>query len=223
VGQRWLGRADVARNHYNAFRQEEPGLIGVVTVPKFAIEQRALILRTPQGNILWDCLTLLDDATIDLIKGIGGISAIAISHPHYYGTMVEWSRAFGNAPIHLHTDDQRWVMCEDPAVRFWEGNTLDVAEGVTLVRCGGHFAGGTVLHWAQGDEGRGCLLAGDVVMVVPDRKYVSFMWSYPNLIPLSAPEVEQIGRALESFEFNSIYGPFLESKVMRDGNAVVKR
>ena len=26
---------------------------------------------------------------------LGGIAAIAISHPHYYTSMVEWSRAFG--------------------------------------------------------------------------------------------------------------------------------
>ena len=59
--------------------------------------------------MLWDCLALIDDATIDVLKGLGGIAAIAISHPHYYTTMVEWSRALGGVPIHLHAADRKWV------------------------------------------------------------------------------------------------------------------
>ena len=56
--------------------------------------------------------------------------------------------------------------------------------GVTLARIGGHFDGAAVLHWAAGSEGRGALLTGDTITVVQDREWVSFMWSYPNLIPL---------------------------------------
>ena len=47
---------------------------------------------------------MLDSATIALINGLGSLKAIAISHPHFYTTMVEWSRAFGGIPIHLHAD-----------------------------------------------------------------------------------------------------------------------
>ena len=47
-----------------------------------------------------------------------------------------------------------------------------------------------MLHWAGGADGRGALLSGDIVQVVPDRRYVSFMYSYPNLIPLPAAAVE---------------------------------
>jgi hypothetical protein len=57
--------------------------------------------------VLWDCGTVLTDAGIAEVRRRGGLSAIAISHPHYYSTMLEWSAAFGDVPIHLHADDRR--------------------------------------------------------------------------------------------------------------------
>jgi hypothetical protein len=86
----------------NAIHELEPGLISLVTFPHFGIGQRAMFLRTPHGNVLWDCIALVDRATIEMINGMGGIKAIAISHPHYYTTMVEWSEAFGGVPVYLH-------------------------------------------------------------------------------------------------------------------------
>ena len=105
VGQSWTTLDQLAARHLNAFRQHEPGLIGIGTQPSFAIGQRALLVCTPHGNVLWDCISLIDEATVALINGLGGLSAIAISHPHFYTTLVEWSRAFGNVPVHLHADD----------------------------------------------------------------------------------------------------------------------
>ena len=222
-GQRWTTLDKLTRRHFNCYQQYEPGLIGVGTVPKFAIGQRALILRGGEGNILWDCISFIDAATIELVKGVGGLAAIAISHPHYYSTMVEWSRAFGGIPIHLHAADRQWIMRPDPTIKLWDGDTLPIAQGVTLVRCGGHFAGGTVLHWAGGAGGRGALLSGDVVQLIPDRNYVSFMRSYPNLIPLSAPAVVRIGAMLEPFSFEAIYGAFFDRVIPRGGKDALKR
>ncbi len=145
-GQKWTTLDTLARRHFNCYQRHEPGLIGIGTVPKFSIGQRALLLRTPAGNVLWDCIPFIDPATIEIVKGLGGLAAIAISHPHYYGTMVEWSRAFGDIPIHLHAADRQWIMRPDPVIKLWDGDTLPLASGVTLIRCGGHFAGGTVLH-----------------------------------------------------------------------------
>ena len=222
-GQTWTTLDELARAHFNCYQQHEPGLIGVGTVPEFAIGQRALILRAPGGNILWDCISFIDAATIELVKGLGGLSAIAISHPHYYSSMVEWSRAFGGIPIHLHAADREWIMRSDPAIKLWDGNTLPIAEGITLIRCGGHFAGGTVLHWAAGAGGRGVLLSGDIVQLIPDRKHVSFMRSYPNLIPLSAPAVARIGAILEPFAFDVIYGAWFDRVIPRGGKDAVER
>jgi hypothetical protein len=223
TGQAWSTLEALTRRHFNSYRQHEPGLLGIGTVPTFAIGQRALLLRTPEGNILWDCIALLDAATIEIIKGLGGLAGIAISHPHYYSTMVEWSRAFGDAPIHLHAADQKWIMRPDPAIKLWEGDSLPLATGVTLIRCGGHFAGGTVLHWKQGAGGRGALFSGDIVMVIGDRNYVSFMRSYPNMVPLSAPAVERIGATLEPFAFDAIYGAFFDRNIAQGGKQAVKR
>src|SRR6185369_4480154 len=118
--------------------------------------------------------------------------------------------------------DQQWVMRPDKAIVLWEGETRTLAEGLTLIRCGGHFDGGTVLHWAGGAEGRGALLSGDIIQVVPDRKHVSFMYSYPNYIPLPAQAVERIVQAVEPFSFERIYGAFWDMVIDKEGKAVVQ-
>src|SRR6202163_2848395 len=206
TGQQWTTLEKVRLTNRNSLKAKESGLIGIGIDPPFAIGQRALFLRTPKANILWDCLPLLDEAVVEAIKGLGGISAIAISHPHYYSSMVEWSRAFGGVPIYLHAADRQWVMRPDKAIVFWEGETRALAEGLTLVRCGGHFEGGTVLHWAGGASGKSALLTGDIIQAVPDRKHVSFMYSYPNYVPLSASAVGRIVKAVEPFDYERVYG-----------------
>lgn len=152
----WIEYATVTATHANKWQQLEPQLYSIKTVPSFAINQRALLLRTPHGNILWDCIANLDPATHAIITALGGLRAIAISHPHYYTTMQEWAAAF-DAPVYLHASDREWVMRASPAIVYWEGDALEIVPSVTLLRLGGHFAGGTVLHW---QEGEGVLLAG---------------------------------------------------------------
>ena len=116
-------------------------------------------------------------------------------------------------------------MRPDPAIVFWEGETrLRSASGLTLVRCGGHFAGGTVLHWAAGAEGRGALLAGDIIQVVSDRRYVSFMYSYPNLIPLAGGRRARRSSPRSSrIAFDRLYGAWWDRIVVRDAKAAVAR
>jgi hypothetical protein len=220
-GQTWTTLPALALTHFNSYREHEPGLIGIGTQPTFAIGQRALLIRTPAGNVLWDCISFVDAATVTLVDALGGIKAIAISHPHFYTSMVEWSRAFGDAPIHLHGADRAWIMRPDPAIKLWEGETHALLPGITLVRCGGHFPGGTVLHWAAGAGGRGALCPGDIAAVDPDRKSLSFMRSYPNFIPLSAPEVEAIAAALAPFPFEAIYGHYFDRIIPTGGKAVL--
>jgi hypothetical protein len=206
AGQSWTTLDALRKTHSNKFRRLAPGLTTIESTPAFGIGQRAILARTPAGNVLWDCIALVDDATVDVLNGLGGVKAIAISHPHYYTTMGEWSRALGGVPIYLHSADRQWVMRADPAVEFWDGDTKAIGPGLTLVRLGGHFDGGTVLHWAEW-EGRGVVLAGDILQVVPSG-HVSFMWSYPNLIPLSAATVDRMAEILEPFAFDAVYGAF---------------
>ena len=220
-GQTWTTLAALAQSHSNTFREYDTGIIGIGSTPSFAIGQRALLVRTDAGNILWDCIATLDDATVTLIEGLGGIAAIAISHPHFYTTMVEWAHAF-SARIHLHAADRQWIMRNDRAIELWDGETTTLQDGVTLVRCGGHFEGGTVLHWSGGAGGRGVVCSGDILTVATDRKWLTFMRSYPNFIPLSARTVKQIGAALEPFAFETIYGHYFDRVIAKNAKAVLK-
>lgn len=222
-GQQWTTLAELQQSRKNLVKPVEPNLTGIGSEPRFAIGQRALLLQTPAGNLLWDCITLIDDATIDAVQALGGIAAIAISHPHYYSSMVAWSEAFHGAPIYLHAADREHVMRPDPAIVFWEGETLSLLDDLTLIRCGGHFEGGTVAHWPQGAEGRGVMLTGDIIQVVQDRRYVSFMRSYPNLIPLPATAVHHIVAAVDPYPFDRIYGAWWETIVASDAKAAVNK
>jgi hypothetical protein len=223
TGQQWTTLERLRLTNRNSIKFKEPGLIGVGIEPHFAIGQRALFLRTPKANILWDCLSLLDEAVVEAIRAMGGISAIAISHPHYYSSMVEWSRAFGGVPIYLHAADRQWVMRPGQAIVFWEGETKALGEELMLIRCGGHFDGGTVLHWAGGVGEKGALLTGDIIQVVADRKSVSFMYSYPNYILLPASAIKGIVKAVEPFEYDRVYGAFWDMVIQEDGKAAVRR
>jgi hypothetical protein len=219
-GQGWTTLAGLAQSHMNAWREYEPGVTGIGA--GFAIGQRAILLQTQGGNVLWDCVATLDAATIATIKALGGLKAIAISHPHFYTTMVEWARAF-DCPVHVHAADEEWVMRPDPTIRHWQGDTLKLWEGVTLIRCGGHFPGGAVLHWQDQDKPRGLVCSGDILTVATDRKWLSFMRSYPNFIPLSAGEVEHIGQAMKPFAFDTLYGHYFDRVIATGAKAVLDK
>jgi hypothetical protein len=217
-GQRWTTMARLARDHGNRVGADGD-LVGIGTDPAFAIGQRALLVPFGASNILWDCVSLLDDATAEEVERRGGLAAIAISHPHYYASMVDWAHRF-DCPIHLHAADAEWVMRTDPAIRHWEGETLELGHGLTLIRGGGHFPGGTVLHRA---EGAGSLLTGDIIQVIPDRAHVGFMWSYPNLVPLAERQVARLAAAVEPFPYDAIYGAWWDTIIPAGARDAVTR
>lgn len=204
-GQNWTTLEDVNRQYENTIELVAPQLYAIYTKPTFAIGQRAHLLITPHGNILWDCITNLDDYTIAEINKLGGIKAIAISHPHYYSTMVAWSHAFGFAPIYIHQLDAQWLGRHDAVIQLWDGHEHPLWSGIKIVLCGGHFEGGAILHVPME---KGMLLVGDVIQVCPDRKTVSFMYSYPNYIPLSARAVTKIQETAASLNYDALYGAF---------------
>jgi hypothetical protein len=221
-GQRWTTMEELRATSHNRVAPEGRGILGIGTEPKFAIGQRALHVQAGGRGFLWDCISLVDDDTVRALDALGGVAGIAISHPHYYASMVEWSRAFGGAPIYLHADDSQWVVRHDRAVVFWDGDTREVAPGLTLVRCGGHFGGGTVLHWADGADGEGALLTGDTIMVGEDRRTAGFMYSFPNYIPLNARAVQHIGTMVEPFAFEHVYGGWFGRNILSDGKQAVR-
>ena len=222
-GQRWTSLAELRRaGHQGAIEAEGPGVTGIGASPATAIGQRALLIRTPAGNVLWDMITYLDDDLIAAVNDRGGVSAIAISHPHFYGSMIEWAHAFG-APVYIHAADRQWIARPDDSVVFWEGDTHSIGDGLTLVNAGVHFDGGQVLHWAGGEDGRGALFSGDIFTVVPDRRWVSFMYSYPNLIPERPRTIRKAVSLIEPLGFEAVYGAWWKRVVRAGGAAAIRR
>jgi glyoxylase-like metal-dependent hydrolase (beta-lactamase superfamily II) len=217
-GQAWLTREELAKHHRLVWR-EDLGLLGLGVEPSFAIGQRALLVRDGDGCVLWDCVPLLTHEAIEHIRSLGGLKAIAVSHPHFYGAVADWSEAFGGVPIYLHGDDRAWITRPHPAIVLWSGESCRLSDDILLVRTGGHFTGATVMHWRAGAGERGALLTGDVAMVAMDRRSVSFMYSFPNYIPLDAQSVRGIARAIEPLAFDRIYGAWWDRNIAADAKA----
>ncbi|MBY6679690.1 MBL fold metallo-hydrolase [Rhodococcus sp. BP-316] len=220
-GQRWTTVAEVSASHRTVVREEYPGLWGIGTEPTFAIGQRALLVPGDGGNLLWDSITTIDDAAIARVTELGGVSAVALSHPHYYSAMVEWSEAFGDVPIYVHESDRAWLP-RAGNIRTWSGDSLEILPGRTLINTRVHFAGGSVLHW-PGTDGRGALCTGDIVQVVSDRRWVSFMYSYPNLIPEHPDTIRRTVALLENVAFERIVGAWWDRVVEEDAHGAVVR
>ena len=193
------------QKYKNIIELVAPGIYAIYTTPSFAIGQRAHLIISPAGNILWDCITYLDASTIALVRALGGIKAMAISHPHYFSTIVEWSDAFENVPVYIHSLDAEWLGRKSNSIVLWQEDRLQLWNGMQLVRTGGHFPGASILYTPQQE---GILFTGDTIQVSPDLKTVSFMYSYPNMIPLPKKDIIGIRNSVKSLRFNSVYGAF---------------
>jgi glyoxylase-like metal-dependent hydrolase (beta-lactamase superfamily II) len=209
-GQGWTTLERINQQYKNIIEQVAPRIYALYSTPSFAIGQRAHLIVSPSGNFLWDCITNLDDTTVELINALGGIKGIGISHPHYFSTITEWSDRF-NAPLYISADDAEWLTRKNETIRYWKGRE-PLWDDLTLVQCGGHFPGASVLHIASG---AGTLMVGDTIQVTPGQDRVSFMYSYPNMIPLKKTEIERIYRAVKDLEYDAMYGAF--GKYIRTG------
>jgi glyoxylase-like metal-dependent hydrolase (beta-lactamase superfamily II) len=221
AGQRWTSLQDLsAAGHRSLVREVEPGLVGVGTEPPFAIGQRGLLVRTDEGNVLWDVPGHVDEIAFDAVRELGGLHVLTASHPHFYGAIVEWSRAF-DAEIVLPDADVHWLTRPTDAVRTWSGMET-VLPGVTLIQCGGHFSGSAVLHWQAGAGGRGALLTGDTIFVTPGEDRVSFLRSAPNRLPLPEDAVRRIVDSVRPYEFDRIYGGWWTPVVRENAKTIVE-
>jgi glyoxylase-like metal-dependent hydrolase (beta-lactamase superfamily II) len=216
-GQSWTQREELAAagQGYD-LRELEAGLTGLRCLPQLGIGPVGYLLQTAAGNVLWDCPSFVGEQVVAEVRSRGGLAAISASHPHFYGAMVDWSASFGDAPILLPAADRDWVQRADPRIRFWD-RSAELVPGLTAIRCGGHFEGSSVLHWPAGAEGRGVLFTGDTIMIAADRRWVSFMRSYPNLIPLGAATVDAIANTVAGLRFDRIYGNPGWDKVIEAG------
>ena len=217
-GQQWLSREEFLKAHKVVLR-DDFGVVGIGLEPGFAIGQRALLVKENDGCVMWDCVPLATAEAVQEIRALGGLKAIAVSHPHFYGAVADWSEAFGGVPIYLHGDDRQWITRPHRAIVSWTGDRLRISDDIQLVRAGGHFAGATVLHWRAGAGGKGALFVGDIATVVMDRSHVSFMYSYPNLVPLNAKAVRRIADAVAPLAFDRIYGGWWGRVIASDAKA----
>ena len=200
AGQHWTTHDELAaRLHVRV--EDDDGLLGVGTAEPFAIPQRALIVRGPEATVMWDCISVV---TPEAVERLGHVDAIAISHPHFYSSMVEWSDALGGVPIHLHAADREWITRTSPHVELWDGDRLELSAGLTLVHLPGHFPGSSVL-WSHGGA-RSALLAGDSLHVAADRRHVTVMHSVPNYIPVGPGTIHDVRRRLDGIDFDDLYG-----------------
>jgi hypothetical protein len=204
AGQSWTTLQIVNRQHKNIIEKIIPDVYAIYSTPPFGINQRAHLIRTRGGNILWDCITNLDPSTIEIVQSLGGIKVIAISHPHYYSTIIEWARAF-NARVYIHANDEEWLGRRDESIEVWNGNNKLLWDGIQLICCGGHFPGASVLYLPRD---KGAIFSGDTIQVAPNLKTVSFMYSYPNMIPLSEKSILKIQDSIKDVNFDAMYGAF---------------
>ncbi|KAI0121226.1 metallo-beta-lactamase family protein [Xylariales sp. AK1849] len=236
TGQSFTTLDQIRSDHKNTWTPfpGDDDFISIVTEPKFGIGQRAVFVKTPKGNILWDCITLIDDDTIRKIKGMGGLKAIVISHPHYYSTHVEWARAF-DCPVYLAAEDREWTAQTSSHQVFVSETELELRlgeegepSGVQVLKLGGHFPGSFVALYKKR------LLIADTLLTTPaglgswetdalgdsrsrpkGMNSFSFMWSIPNMIPLAPGELERMWSILKKYEFRSTHGAFLKTDVMK--------
>jgi glyoxylase-like metal-dependent hydrolase (beta-lactamase superfamily II) len=205
-GQQWINYESITANHSIRISERDKELYDLRVVPAFAIGQRAFLVLSGGGNILWDCLPLLDEPTVAFIQAKGGLKGIAISHPHYYSLMAGWAKVF-NCPIYLHEADLQWIMDKQDHVELWNGSHKPLWDGMSLIHTPGHFAGSTVLYMPHHGS-QGSLLTGDSIFVSRDRKQVGFMYSFPNYVPMAPSYVRLIHERLSPLVFDSMYSAF---------------
>ena len=206
TGQGWTTH-DELTVRLHARIEPDDGLLGIGITEPFAIPQRALLVQSRDiGNVLWDCTSVVTPDAVATLGDLGGIDLIAISHPHFYASMVEWSDAFGGIPIFLHDADRQWIRRTTPAIRTWRGDRLALSDTVSLIHLPGHFPGSAALHWTDAPNGRTVLLAGDSLHVAADHRHVSVMHSVPNYIPVGPRVISDVQHRLNGVDFDDLYG-----------------
>lgn len=203
-GQGWTNLNELQKNFSLITNKLKENLYELKMAPSFAIGQRALLVITPQGNILWDCIALLNEPTIEFIKSKGGLAAIAFSHPHYYTTMNEWAEIF-NCPIYIHQKDEQWIFNKGRQVQLWNNTEKELWDEIRLINIGGHFPGSSILHVPLLSD-NSTILCGDTFYISPSKKHAAVMYSYPNRIPLPVQEVQRIKKQMLNIQFDTVHG-----------------
>ena len=215
--QTWTSSAELAKNYRVEIREINENLYELKIVPSFAIGQRALLVLAPEGNILWDCIPLLDKTAIELIKSKGGLKAIVFSHPHFYSNMNDWANEF-DCPIYIHEADEQWIFDKTEQIKLWSGLEKNLWNGIKIHNIGGHFAGSSILQLSSTKT----ILCGDTFVVSPSKKHLAAMHSYPNKIPLPISEVERIKERIKPIEFEILHAWHDTQSLESDGKKILE-
>lgn len=217
-GQSWTNTIELLTDHKTTIKELNPSLYELRVTPQFALGQRALLLLSPGGNILWDCVPVLDQAAIDFIRSKGGIKAIAFSHPHFYSNINQWAETF-DALVYIHRNDEQWVFNRGKNIRFWAGESKPLWDGISIENIGGHFPGSSVLRVPALSE-QGSLFTGDTLYVSKNKKHIAMMYSYPNYIPLRIDELSRVINRVNRLSFDAIYGGFEWQNMFTDAKNI---
>lgn len=188
-----------AQPHHTEYVDHGRGVHSLRRAPRFAIGHRSFLVRTAEGNLLWDAPSYLDDDILALVTRLGGLAAVAASHPHMFGAQLTWSRAFGSVPVYVNALDAEWLPRPDRSIELWRDEVEPVG-GVRLVHVGGHMRGSSVAL-----TGDGTLLVGDTITGGPARDWVSFQRNFPKHVPLSAAVVRRIVARLDAYDYDRLY------------------
>ncbi|NOT94344.1 MBL fold metallo-hydrolase [Ferruginibacter sp.] len=220
AGQSWIKSEELHHKHSVKLNRLQDRLYEVEINPMFAIGQRALLVLSEKGNVLWDCIPLLDEMTIEFIKSKGGLKAIAFSHPHFYSNMNEWAEIF-DCPVYIHKNDEEHIMIRGEYIQLWSGDETDLWDGMKLICIGGHFAGSSILHVPFLSK-EGTIVCGDTLFLSPSKKHFSIVYSSPNRIPLPLAEIRRIKKRLDSVPFDSFYGYIKNQNLRKDVKEILE-
>ncbi len=220
-GQAWTNLDYLQRNHSNIITPLGEGLYQLQSAPSFGIGQRAFLVVAPGGNILWDCIALINEPTIEFIRSKGGLKAIAFSHPHYYTTMNEWAAVF-DCPVYIHANDEPWVYNKGPKINLWRGEEKILNDEIRIINVGGHFPGSCVLQVPFLSK-EGTMLCGDTFYISPSKKHFAFMYSYPNRIPLPLAEIKRIKEKMAAIPFDRIHGFYEYQDIYTDAKQIMEQ
>lgn len=226
TGQTWTTLTVLQQSHHNVFTPDtiNPRIWSIRTAPNFAIGQRAMLLQTPNGNILWDLITLLDADTVAKVNELGGLAAIVISHPHYYTTLHDWSATFPDAKLYIGGPDEDWLVDREANLHFLTRSHTAILPDVTAVLSGGHFPGSLCLHWDSQ------LFIADTILTVPSARNpipgtpgslsYTFWYSVPNRIPLPPSQIWGVWESVRGLEWHSTFGAFMGMDVRTTADEV---
>lgn len=221
TGQSWTKPDELLRKHSVKLNRLKERLYEFEINPIFAIGQRALLVISENGNVLWDCIPLLDELTVEFIKSKGGLKAIAFSHPHFYSNMNEWAETF-NCPIYIHKNDEDHIMAKSKHIQLWNGEEMDLWDGMRIMLIGGHFAGSSILHVPFLSK-EGTIICGDTLFLSPSKKHFSAVYSSPNRIPLPLSEIKRIKARFEAILFDSFYGYIKTQNLSENVKEILKK